>query len=221
MMTWTSAAAAQMLLKRCRSLSVDHTTLEPKGSLAADAATQSQQDKNSDGASMAWHAASRDALHEPSCAIRHCCCASMCPRRVSADHLITVRVADVLLLQEADHNPELESSANAVAASLLKHDHARLQQVETEYQLEGCAQDMCYDDVQVACTDTNFKQNPQRTQPQPELLRDMAQAQFCLVMPGNGQSSGHLADAFFAGCIPVFLGPPFHTLPFPHLVRQH
>ena len=73
--------------------------------------------------------------------------------------------------------------------------------------------------MQVACTDTDFKQNPQRVQPQPELLGDMAQAQFCLVMPGNTQSSGHLADAFFTGCIPVFLGPPFHTLPFPHLVR--
>ena len=72
--------------------------------------------------------------------------------------------------------------------------------------------------AQVACTDRNFKQNAARVQPQPELLQDMAQAQFCLVMPGNGQSSGHLADAFFSGCIPVFLGPPFHTLPFPHLV---
>ena len=72
--------------------------------------------------------------------------------------------------------------------------------------------------LQVACTDKNFRQNPQRTQPQPDLLADMAHAHFCLVMPGNVQSSGHLADAFFTGCIPVFLGPPFHTLPIPHLV---
>ena len=63
--------------------------------------------------------------------------------------------------------------------------------------------------LQVACTDKNFRQNPQRTQPQPDLLADMAHSQFCLVMPGNVQSSGHLADAFFTGCIPVFLGPPF------------
>ena len=72
--------------------------------------------------------------------------------------------------------------------------------------------------LQVACSDKNFRQNPQRTQPQPDLLADMANSQFCLVMPGNVQSSGHLADAFFTGCIPVFLGPPFHTLPIPHLV---
>jgi len=72
--------------------------------------------------------------------------------------------------------------------------------------------------LQVACTAKNFPQNAQRTQPQPELLEDMSHAHFCLVMPGNVQSSGHLADAFFTGCIPVFLGPPFHSLPFPHLV---
>ena len=73
--------------------------------------------------------------------------------------------------------------------------------------------------MQVACSDKNFPQNAQRTQPQPQMLQDMAQAQFCLVMPGNVQSSGHLADAFFTGCIPVFLGPPFHSLPLPHMVN--
>lgn len=71
----------------------------------------------------------------------------------------------------------------------------------------------------MACTDANFKQNAQRTQPRSELLKDMARSQFCLVMPGSQQSSGHLADAFFTGCIPVFLGGPFHTLPLAHLVR--
>ena len=72
---------------------------------------------------------------------------------------------------------------------------------------------------QVACTNRNFPQNPQRTQPRPDLLRDMARSHFCLIMPGNAQSSGRLADAFFTGCIPVFLGPPFHSLPFGPLVR--
>ncbi|BDA47928.1 probable arabinosyltransferase ARAD2 [Coccomyxa sp. Obi] len=71
----------------------------------------------------------------------------------------------------------------------------------------------------VACTDANFKQNAQRTQPRAELLKDMARSQFCLVMPGSRQSSGHLADAFFTGCIPVFLGAPFHTLPLAHLIN--
>lgn len=73
--------------------------------------------------------------------------------------------------------------------------------------------------MQVACTAKNFPQNAQRTQPRSDLLRDMARAQFCLIMPGNTQSSGRLADSFFTGCIPVFLGPPFHTLPFAPLVR--
>ena len=74
-------------------------------------------------------------------------------------------------------------------------------------------------DPQVACTDKNFAQNALATQPRPQLLADMARAHFCLIMPGNSQSSGRLADAFFTGCIPVFLGPPFHTLPFAALVR--
>ena len=71
----------------------------------------------------------------------------------------------------------------------------------------------------MACTEKNFEQNALRTQPRPQLLRDMARSHFCLIMPGNSQSSGRLADAFFTGCIPVFLGPPFHTLPFAALVR--
>ena len=71
----------------------------------------------------------------------------------------------------------------------------------------------------MACTEANFAQNALRTQPRPQLLADMARSHFCLIMPGNSQSSGRLADAFFTGCIPVFLGPPFHTLPFAALVR--
>ena len=45
------------------------------------------------------------------------------------------------------------------------------------------------------------------THPQPDLLADMAHAQFCLVMPGNVQSSGHLADAFFTGLYETALKP--------------
>ncbi len=43
--------------------------------------------------------------------------------------------------------------------------------------------DRCFP-LQVACTEKNFPQNAQRTQPQPELLEDMSHAHFCLIMLG-------------------------------------
>ena len=39
-------------------------------------------------------------------------------------------------------------------------------------------------------------------------------AVFCIIMRGGVESSRALNDAFLGGCIPVFVGPPFHTLPF-------
>lgn len=46
------------------------------------------------------------------------------------------------------------------------------------------------------------------------LLETMSQFRFCLVLAGDTSSSRRLADAMLAGCLPVFVGPPFHTLPF-------
>lgn len=37
---------------------------------------------------------------------------------------------------------------------------------------------------------------------------------FCLVLPGDAQSTRRLTEIFLAGCIPVFLGPPYNTMPF-------
>eukprot|EP00884_Botryococcus_braunii_P004792 jgi/Botrbrau1/14313/Bobra.0287s0006.1 len=36
---------------------------------------------------------------------------------------------------------------------------------------------------------------------------------FCLVIPGDSQTSRRLPEAVLTGCIPVFYGPPFHTIP--------
>ena len=41
----------------------------------------------------------------------------------------------------------------------------------------------------------------------------MADSAFCLILPGNSQSSQRLTEAFLTGCIPVFIGPPWHSLP--------
>ncbi|CAL5220021.1 g1967 [Coccomyxa viridis] len=46
------------------------------------------------------------------------------------------------------------------------------------------------------------------------LLRSMMQSRFCMIVPGDSQSSERLTDAFVSGCIPVFVGPPFHAMPF-------
>ena len=68
--------------------------------------------------------------------------------------------------------------------------------------------------LQVACTDAEFPLNELKVQPHQGMLESIAGSVFCLMMPGNSQSSQRLTEAFLAGCIPVFLGPPWHTLPF-------
>lgn len=45
-------------------------------------------------------------------------------------------------------------------------------------------------------------------------IRDLSRTSFCLVTPGDSQSSRRLTEVMLAMCIPVFLGPPFHTIPF-------
>ncbi|KAK9834881.1 hypothetical protein WJX81_006129 [Elliptochloris bilobata] len=42
-------------------------------------------------------------------------------------------------------------------------------------------------------------------------------SKFCLMLPGDSQTSRRLPEAVMAGCVPVFLGPPFHSMP---LVNQ-
>ncbi|KAK9833275.1 hypothetical protein WJX81_001939 [Elliptochloris bilobata] len=40
-----------------------------------------------------------------------------------------------------------------------------------------------------------------------------AHSVFCLMISGDSQTSRRLPEALLGGCIPVFVGPPFHTLP--------
>lgn len=37
---------------------------------------------------------------------------------------------------------------------------------------------------------------------------------FCLVLPGDAQSTRRLSEVFMGGSIPVFVGPPYHSMPF-------
>ena len=63
------------------------------------------------------------------------------------------------------------------------------------------------------CTEREFEQNRFATQQHRSLVQQMANSAFCLIMPGNSQSSQRLTEAFLTGCIPVFIGPPWHSLP--------
>lgn len=46
-----------------------------------------------------------------------------------------------------------------------------------------------------------------------QLLEKMRRTIFCPIVASNVQSSRRLSEAVLSGCIPVFFGPPFHTLP--------
>jgi Exostosin family len=47
-----------------------------------------------------------------------------------------------------------------------------------------------------------------------QMMRYLTQSVFCPVLPGDDQSSQHLTERYLTGCIPVFVGPPFHAMPF-------
>ena len=41
----------------------------------------------------------------------------------------------------------------------------------------------------------------------------MSSTLFCLVLPGDSASARRIGEIFMAGCIPVFLGPPYGSMP--------
>ena len=51
------------------------------------------------------------------------------------------------------------------------------------------------------------------------MLDKMRSTKFCPAFSGDAQSSRRLSEIFLTGCIPVFLGPPYHTMPSPDQVR--
>jgi hypothetical protein len=50
--------------------------------------------------------------------------------------------------------------------------------------------------------------------PHEEAVQRYQQSVFCLVLPGDTQSSRRASEVIVHGCIPVFLGSPFNTAPF-------
>ena len=52
-----------------------------------------------------------------------------------------------------------------------------------------------------------------------EFRQEMRRAVFCLLLPGDTASSSRLTEIVLAGCIPVFLGPPWHAQPLAARLR--
>jgi len=47
----------------------------------------------------------------------------------------------------------------------------------------------------------------------------MRSATFCPAFPGDAASTRRLSEMFLAGCIPVFVGPPYHSMPFSETMK--
>lgn len=47
-----------------------------------------------------------------------------------------------------------------------------------------------------------------------EFANLLSRTLFCPVLPGENQGSQHLVERYVSGCIPIFVGPPYHALPF-------
>lgn len=46
-----------------------------------------------------------------------------------------------------------------------------------------------------------------------QVMERMRSTLFCLVLPGDSASARRTSEIFMAGCIPVFLGPPYGSMP--------
>eukprot|EP00884_Botryococcus_braunii_P010961 jgi/Botrbrau1/19867/Bobra.0601s0001.1 len=69
-------------------------------------------------------------------------------------------------------------------------------------------------DLRVQCLDTVIGSPGYNEEPHGQLMNSLFRSVFCPVIPGDSQTSQHLTERYIAGCIPVFVGPPFHTMPF-------
>lgn len=72
-------------------------------------------------------------------------------------------------------------------------------------------------DVDIRCTDGEL--NPAGHQEFRAMFDRMRHSVFCPAFPGDAASTRRLSEIFLAGCIPIFLGPPYHSMPFSETVR--
>ncbi len=69
-------------------------------------------------------------------------------------------------------------------------------------------------DLVVQCLNTTMGSPDYNEQPHDQLMSTLFRSIFCPVVSGDSQTSQHLTERYIAGCIPVFVGPPYHTMAF-------
>ncbi len=60
-------------------------------------------------------------------------------------------------------------------------------------------------DTEIECSDPTLGGSHE---PYAVAFDKMRRSVFCLVLPGDAQSTRRLSEIFLAGCVPVFIGPP-------------
>ena len=65
--------------------------------------------------------------------------------------------------------------------------------------------------IDVKCTNKELSGEHLRYE---DMHRGMSQSKFCMAFPGDAASTRRLSELMISGCIPVFPGPPYHSLPF-------
>lgn len=64
--------------------------------------------------------------------------------------------------------------------------------------------------IQVECSNADLGGQS----PFDQIFHSMSRSRFCLALPGDSSSTRRLSEIMLASCIPVFLGPPYHSMPF-------
>lgn len=62
-------------------------------------------------------------------------------------------------------------------------------------------------DTEIECSDPTLGGSHE---PYAVAFDKMRRSVFCLVLPGDAQSTRRLSEIFLAGCVPVFIGLPTH-----------
>ena len=65
------------------------------------------------------------------------------------------------------------------------------------------------DDIDISCSCDICDNHT----PHSEVMQGYRRSRFCPIVSSNVQSSRRLGEVVLSGCIPVFIGPPFHSLP--------
>ena len=47
-----------------------------------------------------------------------------------------------------------------------------------------------------------------------DLFTSMLHSRFCIAFPGDSASTRRLSEIMISGCVPIFPGPPYHSMPF-------